>query len=241
MVMGQLVIDKISKSFNSKKILSNVSLKVEAGDTVCLLGKSGCGKTTLFNIISGLTQPDSGKILLNEKDITCEPGHLGYMQQKDLLLPHKTVIENVALPLIISGMGKIEAFKKADAFFKDFEMNGLQDLYPGEISGGQRQRASLLRTYLLHREFYLLDEPFSALDVLTRKKMQQWFKKISKDFKISSIFITHDIDEAVMLADKIYIMSDSKGQMHCIKKSEEDLCSLDLLNFRERIVNMYSN
>lgn len=239
--MSQLIIDKINKSFNDKKILSDVSIKVETGETVCLLGRSGCGKTTLFNIISGLIRPDSGKIFLNEKDITSLPGYLGYMQQKDLLLPHKTVIKNVALPLIISGIKKDEAFRTASTFFNDFDMNGLQNLYPRELSGGQRQRASLLRTYLLNREFYLLDEPFSALDVVTRKKMQNWFKKISAEFKISSIFITHDIDEAIILANKIYIMSNSTGYINCIKKVDNTLSHQEMLKFREDIFNMYGD
>lgn len=205
--MNKLEICDVSKSFDGKKIVENISLNLGQGEIVSLLGVSGSGKTTLFNIVSGLMQPDSGKILLNGEDITGITGKISYMMQKDLLLPFRTVCDNVALPLIMKGESKKTARKKAASFFPEFGLEGTEKLYPSQLSGGMRQRAALLRTYLFSQDVALLDEPFSALDTLTKSAVHKWYLDVMEHIKLTTFFITHDIDEAILLSDRIYILS----------------------------------
>ena len=215
-----LTVNNISKSYGDNQIIKDISIRLGKGELVSILGVSGVGKTTLFNVLSGLTLPDSGNVMLYSKsdvertdesgtDITGKNGYLSYMLQKDLLLPHKTVIENAALPLLLEHVPKKTALEKAGKEFKHFGLDGTQKQYPSELSGGMRQRVALLRTYLCNKEVALLDEPFSALDTITRASMQQWYLDMMKDIKLSSLFITHDMDEAILLSDRIYIMKGS--------------------------------
>lgn len=199
--------EHISKAYGEKQVLQDISVHLEEGELVCLLGVSGVGKTTLFNILSGLTRPDTGRVLLEQRDITGQSGNVSYMLQKDLLLQHKTVLDNVALPFILAGMKKKEAREKAGACFSQFGLEGTQMKYPVQLSGGMRQRAALLRTYMCGERVALLDEPFSALDTLTRATVQEWYLSVMEEIKLSTLFITHDIDEAILLSDRIYIMS----------------------------------
>lgn len=205
-----LRVDNIKKSFNNQEILQDISFEVNTGEFVTLLGISGSGKSTLFNIIAGLDQPDQGRIFYGEEDITGTSGHLAYMLQKDLLLRHLKIIDNVCLPLYLSGMKKDEARKKASPYFKEFGIEGTQDKYPLELSGGMAQRAAFLRTFLFNSEMILLDEPFSALDAITRKKLQEWYKDIRLKYKLTTLFITHDVEEALFLSDTIYVLSPTK-------------------------------
>lgn len=208
--------EHISKNFPDKDVLKDITLTLKEGELICLLGVSGVGKTTLFNVLSGLMMPDSGKVMLRKEedndefeDVTGVNGKLSYMLQKDLLLPNKYVIDNVALPLTIKGMSKKEARETAAAHFKRFGLDGCEKKYPVQLSGGMRQRAALLRTYLCGNKVALLDEPFSALDTITRTSMQEWYLEVMEDIKLSTIFITHDIDEAILISDRIYIMKGS--------------------------------
>lgn len=187
-------------------MLEQIDLMVESGQVACLLGPSGCGKTTLFNIIAGLSAPTSGHVLLDGRDITETPGMVSYMLQKDLLLPHKTIIDNVALPLVLQGVARREARERAAALFETFGLAGSEHRWPSELSGGMRQRAALLRSYLFNNEFMLLDEPFSALDAFTKSDMHAWFLQVVERFGTSALVVTHDIDEAVTLADVVYVM-----------------------------------
>lgn len=199
--------EHITKAYGDNQVLQDISIHLEEGELVCVLGVSGVGKTTLFNILSGLVLPDQGQILLENEDVTGKTGNLSYMLQKDLLLQHKTVQDNVALPLVLKGVKKKAAREQAAAYFKQFGLEGTELKYPSQLSGGMRQRAALLRTYMCGDRVALLDEPFSALDTLTRTAVQEWYLGVMEEIKLSTLFITHDIDEAILLSDRIYIMS----------------------------------
>jgi len=212
-MMKKLEVKNICKSFDGKPVLQNISLELSQGELVCLLGISGGGKTTLFNIISGLLSPDQGSIFLDGKDITNKPGQISYMLQKDLLLPYRTIEDNIALPLLLKGIKKKEARLQASAMFAQFGLEGTQKKYPAQLSGGMRQRAALLRTYMFSQNVALLDEPFSALDTLTKSAIHKWYLAMMEKIQLSTLFITHDIDEAILLSDRIYLLSGSPGEI----------------------------
>ena len=203
----------VSVQFEDKKIIEDISVRLYENELVCILGLSGVGKTTLFNVIAGLISPSEGTVEMNGTDITGKSGNISYMLQKDLLLPFKTVIDNVSLPLVIKGEKKKFAREKAEKYFMQFGLEGTEKKYPNQLSGGMRQRAALLRTYLFSNETALLDEPFSALDAITKHRLHLWYLDIIKQIKMSTLFITHDIDEAIILSDRIYILSGSPGKI----------------------------
>ena len=209
--MEKLEVKNVSKSFNGRPILQDISIELNRGELVCLLGVSGGGKTTLFNVISGLLLPDGGQVILDGRDITGKPGSISYMLQKDLLLPYRTIEDNVALPLLLKGAKKREARAQVSRHFVQFGLEGTEKKYPAQLSGGMRQRAALLRTYLFSRDVALLDEPFSALDTLTKSAIHRWFLDVMEKIRLSTLFITHDIDEAILLSDRIYLLSGSPG------------------------------
>ncbi len=211
--MKKLEVKNISKSFGDNHVLKDISIELNRGELVCLLGVSGGGKTTLFNIISGLLTPDSGQVLLDGKDITNQSGHISYMLQKDLLLPYRTVEDNAALPLLLKGIKKKEARKQVSPIFSQFGLEGAQKKYPAQLSGGMRQRAALLRTYMFSKDVALLDEPFSALDTITKSSMHKWYLNVMEEIRLSTLFITHDIDEAILISDRIYLLSGSPGEI----------------------------
>lgn len=209
----KLTAEGISKSYDSVQILDNVSIELHDQEIVSLLGISGAGKTTLFNVISGLLTPDCGHVFLKGQDITGQAGHVSYMLQKDLLLPYRTVVDNVALPLLLHGTPKKEAHEKAGSLFAEFGLEGTQKKWPAQLSGGMRQRAALLRTYLSSEGVALLDEPFSALDTITKDAMHTWYLNVMQKIELSTLFITHDIDEAILLSDRIYILAGKPGRI----------------------------
>lgn len=211
--MAVLKVEGVSKSFDSEKIIENISLELREGELVSLLGVSGGGKTTLFNVIAGLSLPDEGSVWIDDEEITGKPGNVSYMLQKDLLLPYRTILDNVALPLIIRGMAKKEAREQAAPYFEEFGLAGTEKKYPAQLSGGMKQRAALLRTYLFSQKVALLDEPFSALDMLTKSAMHEWYLEVMDKIKLSTLFITHDIDEAILLSDRIYLLTGKPGQI----------------------------
>ena len=206
-----LRVSDVDKSFGDKQVLKDINIILNKGELVSLVGVSGSGKTTLFNIIAGLLKPDRGKVFLKGEDITGIPGKVSYMLQKDLLLPYMTIIDNVSLPLILRGNKKKVAREKVSGLFKDFGLEGTQEKFPSQLSGGMAQRAALLRTYVFSNEVALLDEPFSALDAITKASIHKWYKKIIGEMKISTIFITHGIEEAVKISDRIYILGKNPG------------------------------
>ena len=206
--------EQISKSYGSRKIIEDINIHLEKGELVSLLGLSGSGKTTLFQVLSGLSRPDSGHVYLAGENVTEKPGKISYMLQKDLLLPHKKVIDNVTLPLIIRGAKKNKARETAAPYFAEFGLSGTEYQYPSQLSGGMRQRAALLRTYLGSEGVALLDEPFSALDMITKGQIHKWYLDVMSHIDLSTLFITHDIDEALVLSDRIYILTGSPGHIH---------------------------
>lgn len=209
--MAELKVTDVTLAFEGRNIIENINIELHEGELVSLLGASGGGKTTLFNVISGLYTPDKGKVEIDGKDVTGTSGHVSYMLQKDLLLPYKTVEDNVSLPLVIKGEKKKEAREKVSGMFEEFGLEGTQKKYPHQLSGGMRQRAALLRTYMFSKEVALLDEPFSALDTLTKGEMHKWYLEVMDKIKLSTLFITHDIDEAILLSDRIYLLTGAPG------------------------------
>lgn len=205
--MEKLAANHISVQFEQKEVLNDVTVTLNEGEIVSILGVSGSGKSTLFNVIAGLIEPTEGKVLLNGQDITYQTGRVSYMLQKDMLLPHKTILQNVALPLIIRGVGKKRAYEAAREHFEVFGLAGTENAYPDELSGGMRQRAAFLRTYLFSDEVALLDEPFSALDAITKNRLHEWYLAIMQQIKLATLFITHDIDEAIKLSNRIYVLA----------------------------------
>ena len=203
----------LCKAYEGRQIISDISVHLERGEMVSLLGVSGIGKTTLFNILSGLEKPDSGQVFLNGEGVTGRSGLVGYMQQSDLLLPFKTIADNVIIPLRLRGEKKKDALAKALPLFEEFGLGGYEKAYPAQLSGGMRQRAALLRSFFYSSDVLLMDEPFSALDAITRSGMQKWFRGIVREYGLSTFFITHDINEALLLSDRIYILGGSPGKI----------------------------
>lgn len=241
--MALLKVEDVSKSFDGETIIEDISLELRKGELVSLLGVSGGGKTTLFNLIAGLKNPDQGKIFLEGEEITGKPGKISYMLQKDLMLPYKTILDNVALPLLIRGMKKKEAREKAGSFFSKFGLSGTEQMYPAQLSGGMKQRAALLRTYLFSEKVALLDEPFSALDMLTKSAMHRWYLQVMEEIQLSTLFITHDVDEAILLSDRIYLLTGRPGRVtkeiridRKKPRGEEFLVSEEFLQYKREIL-----
>jgi ABC-type nitrate/sulfonate/bicarbonate transport system ATPase subunit len=191
--------------------LHDVSLKVMPGEFVTVIGASGSGKSTLFNLCVGLLQPDEGSILIDGDEPRSRLGMLGYMPQRDLLLPWRKVLENVLLPLDIKGVPRGDSREQALEMLRRFGLEGFEQDYPASLSGGMRQRVALLRTWLSGCDTLLLDEPFGALDALTRRELQDWLLQVWQAFGRTVVFITHDVDEAVYLADRVIVLSSRPG------------------------------
>ncbi len=245
--MEKLKAENITVSYDGENVIEDISIHLDEGEIVSLLGVSGSGKTTLFNVLSGLNVPDSGRVLLDGEEVTGKTGRMSYMLQKDLLLPHYTVLDNVALPLTVKGEKKKAAREKAAEHFAFFGLEGTEKKYPHQLSGGMRQRAAFLRTYLASEGVALLDEPFSALDTITKTAVHQWYLDIMKEIRLSSLIVTHDIDEAILLSDRIYILSGKPGRIsHEIKvdlpkpRSNALLTKQEFLTIKRKIVENIS-
>jgi ABC-type nitrate/sulfonate/bicarbonate transport system ATPase subunit len=209
-------------------VLDDVTIAVRDGEFVTIIGPSGCGKSTLFTILSGLIAPSSGQVLLDVRDVTGSVGQLALMPQKDLLMPWKTVLDNVTIGLELRGVSRKQARKEALGWFGRFGLSGFECQYPSTLSGGMRQRVAFLRTILTGRDVLLLDEPFGALDALTRLDMQRWLLDVWGSVGTGNtatgnagtgrvgtavVLITHDIDEAIFLSDRVYVMSPRPGRI----------------------------
>lgn len=214
-----LQVESVGKAYGSGPgrvvALTDVSLTVAEGEFAALVGPSGCGKTTLLNLIAGLDDHDSGRILVDGDAPSADARlkRFGYMPQEDMLFPWRTVLENVSLGLDVQGVPKREARNRAAELFPQFGLGGFEHRRPHELSGGMRQRASFLRTYLLDRPFLLLDEPFGALDAITRGQLQSWLAETWNRIGGSALLVTHDPFEAVALSDRVYVMSSRPGRI----------------------------
>jgi len=193
--------------------LAGVNLAAARGEFITLIGPSGCGKSTLLNIICGLIEPDSGEVLLDGQPVRQRTGMVGYMLQKDLLLPWRKVLDNLILGPEIAGSDRKAARQEAESLLPLFGLQGFEHSYPATLSGGMRQRAALLRTFLCQRNVMLLDEPFGALDALTRRDLQQWLTEVWERFRQTILFVTHDVDEALYLADRVCVMTPRPGRI----------------------------
>lgn len=202
----KLHIEGLSAAYDGQPILSDVSFDVEEGAFVSILGPSGCGKSTILNILAGVVTSQSGTITVDGQPLRQPGEHFAYMPQEDLLLPWKTIMDNVCLYGTIHKQ-KAQAREKAQALFPVFGLQGYEQAYPDELSGGMRQRAAFLRTALCHADILLLDEPFGALDVITRSDMQDWLATMRSQLGKTILLVTHDIDEAIYLSDKILILN----------------------------------
>lgn len=207
---SRVEISGLTKSFplkrGSRQVLDGVSFDVEPGEFVAVIGPSGCGKSTVFNMLAGLDVPDTGAITIGGDNPTAS-SHCAYMPQKDLLFPWRTVLDNTCLGLEVAGMPKKLARERAQELFPVFGLSGFETARPFQLSGGMRQRAALLRTVVQDREVLLLDEPFGALDSLTRTEMQTWLQQVWQQYRWMVLMITHDIREAVFLADRVVVLS----------------------------------
>lgn len=244
----KLKVEGLKKSFQNTDVIDGVSLYLKKNEFVSLLGLSGSGKTTIFNIISGLMMPDEGRVLIDGENFTGRTGRVGYMYQDDLLLPWKKVIDNIGLPLVLKGESVKNARARAMEYLPIFGLEGFEYKYPFQLSGGMRQRASLLRTYMFQSDIMLLDEPFGGLDAITRSKMQSWLLKVFESLKISVLLITHDIEEALLLSDRIYVLSERPASIReeviveFPKPRDKDIVTTEGFNIKKRhIMRLFEN
>ena len=207
----KLRIEGVSRAFDLAEALRPVDLAVAPGEFVSVVGPSGCGKSTLFNIVSGILAPSAGRVYIDGRDVTGTTGHSGYMLQKDLLLPWRTVIENITLGAALHGRVPSDELDRGVALAERYGLGEFVHHYPHALSGGMRQRVALMRTLAVDRDLMLLDEPFGALDALTRTMMQRWLLDIWSRHRRTIIFVTHDIDEAIFLADRVVVMTPRPG------------------------------
>jgi len=204
----------LARSFDGVDAVAGVSIALAEGEFVSIVGPSGCGKSTLLAMLAGLIEPSAGRVLLDG----AEPaggllGRIGFMPQRDLLMQWRTTLDNAALGLELAGVGRAQARARAQAEVARFGLSGFEHRWPSALSGGMRQRAALLRTFLAGREVLALDEPFGALDSLTREAMREWLLDIWEADRKTILLVTHDVEEAIFLSDRVYVMSGRPGRI----------------------------
>jgi ABC-type nitrate/sulfonate/bicarbonate transport system ATPase subunit len=213
---ARLTLDGLVKAYGDRlpgrggtalPVLDGVSLTVAPGELVALVGPSGCGKSTLFDVVAGLERPDAGRVLVDGTEATGRTDAFAYMPQQDLLFPWRSVLDNTTLGLEVAGVRRRAARERARPLFAEFGLDGFEGARPDELSGGMRQRAALLRTVVQERPVLLLDEPFGALDALTRTEMQLWLSRMHTRFAWTVVLVTHDVREAVLLADRVVVLA----------------------------------
>lgn len=234
-----LDIKNLSYSFGNNPILKDINIHVNKNEMVAIVGSSGVGKSTLFNLIAGVLKKQVGEITINGSNDYI--GKVAYMLQKDLLFEHKTIIDNVILPLIIAKVNKKEALEEGNKILKQFNLDKYANKYPQQLSGGMRQRVALIRTYMFKKNIFLLDEAFSALDAITKKELHRWYLNLKKEFNLTTLLITHDIEEAVFLSDRIYILGNKPGEIIGeikIKINPNEDIDVQRLFYKKEILNI---
>lgn len=225
-----------------KPIFQKASLEVKAGEFVSIIGASGSGKSTLFKLITGLLEQDEGQIWIEGKESRDRLGKVGYMPQKDLLLPWRTIMENILLPVELSKENKLEKMAEVREWLERFGLLEYEKAYPHELSGGMRQRAAFLRTIMTNKDLLLLDEPFGALDSLTKRNMHGWLLELWGVLQKTVLFITHDLEEAILLSDRIYLLPKTSGgkikevMIHLPRpRSMEQIYQSDFIDLRKEL------
>ncbi|MGG0186673.1 ABC transporter ATP-binding protein [Bacillus rhizoplanae] len=235
--MNFLQLSNVSHCFFSKDnaslVLSNISLTIEEGEFISFLGPSGCGKTTLLSIISGLLQPIEGTVFLDGECVTKPTSSIGYMLQQDYLFPWKTIEDNISVGLRITKEYTSKTKQHALQLLEQVGLQGVEKQYPHELSGGMRQRAALVRTLATNPKILLLDEPFSALDYQTKLKLEELVFSILKEYKKTSLLVTHDIEEAIAMSDRIYLLQAKPGRIAKVFSVPENICSLSPFEARQ--------
>ena len=234
---NKILLKNISKSFDDMEILKDINIEVNEGELVSILGPSGSGKSTIFNILTNIIKSDNGEVKID--------GKLSYMYQKDMMVPWKKVIDNIGIPLIFKGKSKKEAREEVKKHIDEFGLSGFEYKYPSQLSGGMKQRANFLKTYLTSNDIILLDEPFGALDSITRRKMQKWLLDLTKEMNSTILFITHDIEEAILLSNRIYIISEKpaviKGEIKINlpkERNENIVTSEEFIKIKKDIISL---
>ncbi|EAO53708.1 Hydroxymethylpyrimidine transport ATP-binding protein [Bacillus thuringiensis serovar israelensis ATCC 35646] len=231
----------VSFHYDEKPIINELNASIQDKEFVSIIGPSGCGKSTLFRLITGLEEVSTGQIELTET----KSHPVGYMPQKDMLLPWRTIIENAALPLECQGVQKKEAQIKAKELLHKFGLQGYETKYPKDLSGGMRQRVSFIRTLLTGGEVLLLDEPFSALDALTKASLQEWLFEQWKEWEKTILFITHDVEEALFLSNRILVveqqpittLTERVVPLDC-NRTRKDLYKPEVLALKDELLSM---
>ena len=209
-----LKVSNLQKTFEEKPIFSNISFELKEHEILTFIGPSGCGKSSLLNIISGIDNDYSGEILIETDEVKKqEKKSISFVQQRDLLIPWKTVLENATFGLEIGGGDKHNSRLLAIDLLKKFNLEGSEEKFPHQLSGGMRQRVSLMRSVLLQKPILLLDEPFASLDSITRENLQEWLIDLLNEFRFSVILVTHDIYEAIKISDRIIVLGGSPSEM----------------------------
>lgn len=237
----------IRRRFGDLLVLDGVSLSLGRNEVVSVLGPSGCGKSTLLHILSGLDRPDEGAVFLAGAEITGRAGAVSYQQQKDLLLPWLTITDNAGIALELAGTPRREARSLAEASLEEFGLKGFGRHYPHQLSGGMRQRAALLRTHLHSRSVMLLDEPFGALDTITRGTMHSWLLDLLGRIETSLLLVTHDVEEAILLSDRVLVLSPTPSRVIASvpieigrPQDEETLLTEEFRKYKAQLVHALS-
>lgn len=241
----KISLNNIGQIYDGKKVLSDISFDVNESEFITLIGPSGCGKSTIFKIITGLEKNYTGNVIIDGTDIEKYQGKLAYMPQNDLLLDWRTLYKNAVLPMEIEKTDKKAMDERIKKLLPEFKLSGEEGKYPYELSGGMKKRTALLRTFLVDSDIMLLDEPFGALDAITRSEMQQFLLEVCEKHRHTVLFITHDIDEAVYLSDRIIVLGKNpaviKGEIKIqISKprNTDVLLEREFLEYKKKIMDM---
>ena len=247
----EIDIEKVNKNIiyqgETLEVLRDIDLSIKKQEIVSIIGPSGCGKSTLLNLIAGLDNPDVGSIHFQGFNQEDRLGSVSYMQQKDLLFPWRTVLENISLSLEIKGISKKDSTEICRKYLSEFQLEKFEKNLPHTLSGGMRQRVAFLRTLLTDSEILLLDEPFGALDALTRRNLYVWFMNLLENNPRTVILVTHDVEEAIFLSDRIFLLSPRPGQIELIEevsferpRTYEIISDPNFVNLKSRLLHQLS-